>query len=112
MKITVTKDFRGLKAGWEYKFPLREHGSCTIVGENGCGKSSLLQALRGKIKEKSASLYRDEFNDLSNNIDIEHDYERILFLDAVKDNGTDYMNAYDAVGLVNSGGFQAGKLGA
>jgi len=50
MKITVIKDFRCFKEGEVFDFgniSKKPMGFVTIVGENGCGKSSLLQALRG-----------------------------------------------------------------
>lgn len=112
MKITVKQDFRNQKAGTVYDFSvLKKIGFLTIVGENGCGKSSILQALRGSVKEpNNKSLYRDDFVKLSKNIEIEHDYEKIIFFDAIKDNGNDFMNAYDAVGYMDSGGFMSKNL--
>jgi energy-coupling factor transporter ATP-binding protein EcfA2 len=112
MKITVKKAFRGLEEGWVYDFTiLDEIKSVTIVGENGCGKSSILQALRGSIKEKNnTSLYKSDYGKLTDNITIEHNYEKIIFFDGVKDNGTDLMNGYDAVNFIGMGGFAAQKL--
>jgi ABC-type Mn2+/Zn2+ transport system ATPase subunit len=99
MKITVKKAFRGLEEGWVYDFTiLDEIKSVTIVGENGCGKSSILQALRGSIKEKNnTSLYKSDYGKLTENITIEHNYEKIIFFDGVKDNGTDLMNGQGAL---------------
>lgn len=112
MKITVKEKYRTLEKDWVYDFSLlKELKTLTIVGENGCGKSSLLQALRGHIDEpNNKSLHKYDFQKLASNISIEHDYEKIFFFDAVKDNGVDFMNAYDAVGLIDSGGFQAQNI--
>lgn len=112
MKITVKKSFRNLAEGLVYDFSdLPTFKRITIVGENGCGKSSILQALRGSIKDKkNTSLYRSDFISLADNVTIEHDYETIIFFDGVKDNGSDLMNGYDAVNYLEMGGMAAQRL--
>lgn len=112
MKITITKDFRGLKKGVVYDFShLKAFNRCTLVGDNGCGKSSLLQAFRGTVDEKdSRSMYRSDYIKLAENIKVEHEYEKILFLDAITDNGRDFMNAFDAVNFIDAGGYTAGSI--
>ena len=112
MIITVKEDFRSLKKDTKYDFSLlNSFKYITIVGENGCGKSSLLQALRGfKNDAPSKSIYESDFKELGNNIEVIHDYEKIFYFDAVKDNGTDFCVAYDASEYVNSGGFAKRNL--
>jgi len=109
MKITITKDFRCFKAGEVFDFSkisLKGMGFITIVGENGCGKSSLLQALRGyKNDAPTNSLHESDFKKLAEHISVEQDYEKIFFFDAVKDNGNDFMVSYDAIEYLESGGF-------
>lgn len=107
MKITVKNDFRNLKKGDVYDFTdINKLKTITVVGKNGCGKSSIFQALRGtKDDIKSDSLYKNDFLKLKDNIEVEHSYEKIFYLDSVKDNGSDLNNAYDASAYVNSGGF-------
>ena len=107
MKITIKNDFRNLKKGDIYDFTdINKLKTITVVGKNGCGKSSIFQALRGtKDDIKSDSLYKNDFLKLKDNIDVEHSYEKIFYLDSVKDNGSDLNNAYDASAYVNSGGF-------
>lgn len=107
MKITVKNDFRNLKKDDVYDFTdINKLKTITVVGKNGCGKSSIFQALRGtKDDIKSDSLYQTDFKKLKDNIEVEHSYEKIFYLDSVKDNGFDLNNAYDASAYVNSGGF-------
>ena len=107
MKITVKNDFRNLKKGDVYDFTdINKLKTITVVGKNGCGKSSIFQALRGtKDDIKNVSLYKNDFLKLKDNIEVEHSYEKIFYLDSVKDNGSDLNNAYDASAYVNSGGF-------
>ena len=109
MKITVKNDFRNLKKDDVYDFTdINKLKTITVVGKNGCGKSSIFQALRGtKDDIKSDSLYKNDFLKLKDNIEVEHSYEKIFYLDSVKDNGSDLNNAYDASVYVNSGGFYA-----
>jgi ABC-type Na+ transport system ATPase subunit NatA len=116
MIIKIIKDFRNLKAGDVYDFSeLNKMGNITIVGENGCGKTTLLSALRGSVvkNDKSyekKSLYEDDFVDLSKNIEVIHDYEKIFFFDSVNDNGRDFMVSCDASALLSSGGIYANRL--
>lgn len=112
LKITVSKDVRNLKSDTVYDFTekLEMFQYVTIVGENGCGKSTVLQAIRGTCDKRSKSLYKGDRKKLAENFTVETDYEEILFLDSVMDNGVDFMNASDAVGFIDSGGFQAQRL--
>ena len=112
MKITITKDFRKLKTGDVYDFgSLDTLKMVTIVGDNGSGKSSLIHALRGvKNDAKCDSLFNSDYKKLAENISVEHSYEKIFFLDSVKDNGSDIMNGYDAVSFVTSGGMATSKM--
>ena len=112
MKITIKEDLRNLVKDTVYDFSLLEKLKIlTIVGDNGCGKSTLLQALRGyKNDAETTSLYESDFKKLKNKIEVEHNYEKIFYFDAVKDNGDNFMVAYDAINYLQSGGFQTKNL--
>jgi predicted ATPase len=106
MKITIKKAFRKFEEGEVFDFSnLSKLGWITIVGDNGSGKSSLIHALRGyKNDSRTKSLYERDFEALAKNIEVEHSYEKIFFLDNVKDNGNDFMVGYDAYQYIESGG--------
>lgn len=112
MKIEIKTDFRQLKNGDIYDFTIIEDlKSLCVVGDNGCGKSSLFHALRGTKNDlPSESLYKRDCQDLARMVDIYHNYDKIFYLDSILDDGRNFNNAYDASNLVISGGFTAGKL--
>ena len=111
MKIEVISDFRNQKTGYVYEFDsLREKRLQVIAGENGCGKSSIFHALRGSLPQQGSSLKYSDWQELSKNVVIHHDYEKILFLDGFEDDGKNFQVSYDASNLLSSGGFKKNRL--
>ena len=108
MKIIVENDFRKFKKGDIFDFSmLKEYKFLTVVGNNGSGKSSLIQTIRGfKHDLKENSLFRDDYKKLTENVKIESEYEKIFIYDSIKDDGTHFMNAYDASNYIGMGGFE------
>ena len=113
MKIIFNNAVRKFEAGATFDFdklPLLK--SFTIVGENGCGKSTIMQAIRGSFPSTTESLYEADNVDLvkKGGVVIEHDYDKAFFLDSIKDNGLDFNNAYDAAALVLNGGYGKNRV--
>jgi predicted ATPase len=109
LKFTFTDDFRTFKKGEviDLSDPLESVGIVGIVGDNGVGKSSFLQAFRGQHVTNDQSMYSRDFKEIAEKVSVEHDYQKILFFDAVKDDPLDMNNAFDAYSYVTNGGMGA-----
>ena len=107
MKITVEKDFRTFKKGDVFDFEtIKDLKAITLVGNNGAGKSSLIQTIRGfKHDLKEDSLFRTDYAEITKNVKIEFEYEKVFIFDSIKDDGAHFMNAYDAVNYIGMGGY-------
>lgn len=105
MKITSKGKTKRFPKSFEVEFknPIE-----VLVGSNGSGKSSLLSAIRGVFVSPSfsgGSLYDHGFKELSNQVTIEHDFDKAFFYDSVKDNPKDMNNNYDAMEFIRGGAF-------
>lgn len=107
MIITINKDFRKFKTGDIFDFSnLDKFKFITMVGNNGCGKSTIVQIIRGfKHSNNETSLFASDYKDLVKNVTIECPYEKVFVFDSIKDDGNHFMNAYDASNYLTSGGF-------
>ena len=93
MKILVNKDFRNLKEGTEYDLAFTENiNTICIVGDNGSGKSSLLDAIVGNFispkKQYSDTILNDKKSKLKNYITLsEHNFEAVFGFNAHLEGG-------------------------
>ena len=61
MKITFNKKVRNIVAGTQIDLSFLSAGkSISIVGDNGSGKSTILQAIRGSFPTTTNSLFEDD----------------------------------------------------
>lgn len=107
LKITAIKPFRTIKKDEVFVF---DKSINIIVGNNGSGKSSLLQALRGKFDTTSKSLLSSDYSKLAECVEIEADYDKFFFLDPVNDNSMSIMNSFHALSFLENDGLQHSKI--
>ena len=119
MRIKITKDFRCFKKGEVYELDLQPGEITFVVGPNGCGKSTLMFALRAikdsmkELNNKRSDGMRDlslkmHYLDVISHTSIEdYDFKLAFFRDTVVDNPTSFMNAASAYGLVAGGGLSS-----
>lgn len=107
MKIKINEDLRKFKAGDEFDFSnLDKFKFITLVGNNGCGKSTIVQIIRGfKHSSTEVSLFATDYKELVKNATVDCSYEKVFVFDSIKDDGNHFMNAYDASNYLTSGGF-------
>lgn len=115
MKVIIENDFRGLIKGSEYEFKFKDNliESMCIVGKNGCGKSSLMNAITGKFTKNTGmygSIVDNNRISLSKNISIiDHEFDACFGFDASKEGSATIDTSYDASSYVENGGFYADK---
>lgn len=124
MKITVKEDFRKFKKGDEFELDLKPGEITFLVGHNGCGKSTLMFALRNKMDSFSQIDYKNsdgmkdtdlqkQYRDIVKNVNVEgFDFNKAFFRDTIIDNPISITNAATAWGLISGGGFQDIKKSA
>ena len=109
MKITVTNDFRNFKKGDEFELDLKPGEITFLVGSNGCGKSTLMFALRHKMDSfsqmdnentenmKGLDLQR-QYRDIAPNVNIEgFDFDKAFFRDTIIDNPVSFTDRKSVV---------------
>ena len=122
INIKFNKDYRSVfKAGQEIHIPIQMMGITYLVGQNGCGKSTILRAIRNTNDSMHKKLKHDfdgcRNKKLSSVMDAQRDgiieitglekYTHIFAFDAEVDDCTNGLNAASAYGFVTGGGWAA-----
>lgn len=117
MKIEITEDFRKVfKKGTIYNLDLKPGEITYMIGPMGCGKSTLMNALRAK-KDSMKSFNEKKFDGMggldftTRIIDViaftkihDYDFDKACFIDIVTDNPSSFYNSATAFGFINGGG--------
>lgn len=115
MKIRINKDFRGFKEGVEHNLNFSDSiNTICIVGDNGSGKSSLLDAIVGNFisskKQYSDTILDDKKSKLKDYITLsEHNFEVVFGFNAHLEGGSTLDTSFDASAYVTSGAFYADR---
>jgi len=119
IRLTAKQDFRCFKTGYTYELDLRPGEITFMVGDNGCGKSSIMLALRAKLDSLAESdnkrsdgmkkmTLMQHYLDVKTGFEIEgFDFDKGFFRDTVVDSPTSFINSATAFGLVMGGGLTA-----
>lgn len=122
INIKFNEDFRKVfKAGQEINIPTNLFGITYLVGPNGCGKSTILRAIRS-INDSMAKKLKHDFDGCRGNkvssvaeavekgiIEISglEKYTHIFAFDAEADDCCNVLNAASAYGFITGGGHAA-----
>lgn len=113
--ITAKQDERVFKEGDKIDLTLLENGVNYIVGPNGCGKSTILHAIRAHKDTIYENKSHYQKLDIARNFDLKlydtvfdieglDDYKNVFCLDASLDNPVSFENASTATAIVDGGG--------
>lgn len=121
IKITFTADLRTFKAGDTFEFDFTDRPVIIMTGKNGCGKSTLMNAIRSfRCDNEEAPHSHKELVDLSGShslnyvdlsmqispfVKVEADFEKIYHLSRDFDDPMSAQNSYDALSFIKMGGF-------
>ena len=119
-KITIKakNDYRSFKKDYTVTLDYNEVDAIYLMGKNGCGKSTLVQAIRGKNNSNNDAQRKWNAKGVCSNVldkfDVEiDDFDKIYHLDIDGlDNTTSMWNAADATGYIEFGGWQTKQLSA
>lgn len=119
IKLTVKRDFRCFKKDQVFELDLKPGEITFMVGANGCGKSSIMLALRSHLdslaeldNKRSDGMKKmtlmQHYLDVKTGFNIEgFDFTKAFFRDTVVDNPSSFINSASAFGLVMGGGLSA-----
>lgn len=116
--IKAKNDYRSFKKDYTVTLDYNEVDTIFLMGKNGCGKSTLVQAIRGKNNSNNDAQRKwnakDICSDVLENFDVEIDgIDKIYHLDIDGlDNTTSMWNAADATGFIEFGGWTTSRLSA
>lgn len=116
--IKAKNDYRSFKKDYIVTLDYNEVNTIYLMGKNGCGKSTLIQSIRGKINSNNDAQKKwnakDVCSDVLDEFDVEIDgFDKIYHLDIDGlDNTTSMWNAADATGYVEFGGWSTSRLSA
>lgn len=111
IKVKVNRDFRSFNKDYEVTFDYTETDTIFLMGINGCGKSTIIQAIRGELnsnkdaKSKWGAMDDCKFINEMFDVNIEG-LDKIYHLDVDGlDNAYSMYNACDAYAYIENGGF-------
>ena len=110
LSLTANIDVRTFKKGDNVTLQFNS-GLCVMVGDNGSGKSTITNTIRGYFinQEKAVgvgdSLNNTDIKHLSKAFNIQTDYDYCCCVDFYLDNPLASNNSYDAVEFLMNGGY-------
>lgn len=119
LNIKMLEDFRTLKQGDEFNFDFSKHPEILIAGDNGCGKSTLVNIIRDyqcdNSKDDPNAMYQTklgycDIRGFKNKVEISTDFTRFYFISAEFDDPTSLNNSASAEALFENGGFQTKRM--
>lgn len=115
----MLEDFRTLKQGDEFNFDFSKHPEILIAGDNGYGKSTLVNIIRDyqcdNSKDDPNAVYQTKLGycnirGFKNKVEISTDFTRFYFISAEFDDPTSLNNSASAEALLENGGFQTKRM--
>lgn len=119
-KITIKakEKYRSFSEGYTVTLDYNDVGTIYLMGKNGCGKSTLIQAIRGQSNSNKDA--KDKWNakdvciDVLSHFDVNIEgFNNVYHLDIDGlDNATSMWNSADASGFIQFGGWATRSLSA
>lgn len=116
--VTVKKNYRSFSEGYTVTLDYNDENTIYLMGRNGCGKSTLIQAIRGKNNSNKDAIKKwnakNVCYDILDSFNVEIDgFDKIYHLDVDGlDNATSMWNSADVSGFIDFGGWETRSLSA